>query len=216
MNDARATGESRERLLDAAERLFGELGFDGVGMRALADEAGVNLGAATYHFGGKQGLYEATLLRRFQPTQRERSALLTRAEEAAGEAVVPLEVVLDCFLRPPFMTSKKHPNFVRFLSRNLFMPPPFMVEVIRRETAEEMMRFGRAFSRALPDVPFEVLRSRIHFCLGALLVSAGRPAPMFEGEVGPSAEETLKDLVAFCAAGLRHGGPTSGEEAPSP
>ena len=48
--------ETKERLLDAAERLFGEYSYEGVGMRMLADEAKVNLGAATYHFGSKQAL----------------------------------------------------------------------------------------------------------------------------------------------------------------
>jgi hypothetical protein len=40
--------QTTERLLDAAERLFAEHGYDGVGMRALAEEAGVNLGAALH------------------------------------------------------------------------------------------------------------------------------------------------------------------------
>jgi len=36
--------ETVQRLLDTAERLFGEHGYDGVGMRILAAEAKVNLG----------------------------------------------------------------------------------------------------------------------------------------------------------------------------
>ena len=39
-----------QKLLDTAERLFGEHGYSGVGMRALAQAAKVNLAATTYHF----------------------------------------------------------------------------------------------------------------------------------------------------------------------
>jgi AcrR family transcriptional regulator len=48
------------RLLDAAERLFGEHGYNGVGLRALAGAAHVNLAATTYHFGSKKALYVET------------------------------------------------------------------------------------------------------------------------------------------------------------
>jgi TetR/AcrR family transcriptional regulator, regulator of cefoperazone and chloramphenicol sensitivity len=51
--------ETRERLLEAALRIFGELGFEGASTRALADAAGANLAAIAYHFGSKEGLYRA-------------------------------------------------------------------------------------------------------------------------------------------------------------
>lgn len=204
MNDSRNASDSVDRLLDAAERLFGELGFEGVGMRSLAEEAGVNLGAATYHFGGKQGLYEATFLRRFQPTHRERIAMLDAAETRSGGASLPLEILLECFLRPPFMTTTEHPNFVRFMARNLFMPPPFMFEIIQRETREEMRRFKNAFARALPELPPTSIKSRISFCMGALLITAARPAPIFEGSPAPDNETTFQELLKFCVAGMRN------------
>src|SRR6202034_2919125 len=53
------------RLLDAAERLFGEHGYTGVGMRALADAARANLAAPPYLSGSKNGLYVETFLPRF-------------------------------------------------------------------------------------------------------------------------------------------------------
>ena len=50
-------GSSRQRLLDAAERLFAEHGFHGVSLRTITAEAGMNLAAANYYFGGKEGLF---------------------------------------------------------------------------------------------------------------------------------------------------------------
>ncbi len=60
--DGRAalSAETRRRVIEAAIKVFGRLGFEGASTRALMDRAGANLAAIPYHFGGKQGLYRAT------------------------------------------------------------------------------------------------------------------------------------------------------------
>ncbi|HYN99390.1 MAG TPA: TetR family transcriptional regulator [Actinomycetota bacterium] len=50
---------ARARIRDAALALFGERGFDGTGMRAIAADAGVSPALVIHHFGSKQGLREA-------------------------------------------------------------------------------------------------------------------------------------------------------------
>ena len=56
----RADGiDARQRLLAAGIRLFAEHGFEKTSVRALAQAAGVNLGAISYYFGDKEGLYRA-------------------------------------------------------------------------------------------------------------------------------------------------------------
>lgn len=54
-----AESATREQLVAAGVRLFGRHGFEATGTRSLAQEAGVNLAAIVYHFGGKEGLYRA-------------------------------------------------------------------------------------------------------------------------------------------------------------
>jgi AcrR family transcriptional regulator len=58
MNQPRGT---RERLVDAARRIFADKGYEAASVREITAAAAVNLGAITYHFGSKQGLYEAVL-----------------------------------------------------------------------------------------------------------------------------------------------------------
>jgi AcrR family transcriptional regulator len=70
---------AREKLLDAAERMFGLADYDSVSTRAIAEEAGVNLAGIKYHFGGKEGLLEATI-------KRKLSRLVSFMREAAAEA----------------------------------------------------------------------------------------------------------------------------------
>lgn len=51
--------EARLRILEAALRAFGASGFKGATTRQIAEDAGVNLPALQYYFGGKEGLYLA-------------------------------------------------------------------------------------------------------------------------------------------------------------
>jgi AcrR family transcriptional regulator len=57
---ATAKGErTRERILDAALRLFDQHGWRETTMRAIAAEAGVSLGSAYYYFDSKESLIQA-------------------------------------------------------------------------------------------------------------------------------------------------------------
>lgn len=53
--------DTKGRLVEAGLKLFGLHGMEATSTRSLAREAGVNLAAIPYHFGGKQGLYRAVL-----------------------------------------------------------------------------------------------------------------------------------------------------------
>jgi AcrR family transcriptional regulator len=47
------------QIIDTAERLFAERGFDGTSVRDIADEAGINIAMISYYFGSKEKLMEA-------------------------------------------------------------------------------------------------------------------------------------------------------------
>jgi AcrR family transcriptional regulator len=53
--------DTRQRLMEAAVVAFAEKGFDSVGIREIAQNAKANPAMIAYHFGNKEGLYEATL-----------------------------------------------------------------------------------------------------------------------------------------------------------
>lgn len=54
-------GETADKIRAAATRLFAELGYAGTSVRAICNAAGANLNGVSYHFAGKQGLYQAIL-----------------------------------------------------------------------------------------------------------------------------------------------------------
>ena len=84
MTDDKQT--TKDRLLDAAEQLFAEKGFDGASIRDLAAAAGVNVAAVNYHFQGKDNLYREVIKRRFVD-QRDASlaALASLLEKTDGQ-----------------------------------------------------------------------------------------------------------------------------------
>jgi AcrR family transcriptional regulator len=203
-----STGKSAEdqptvtRLLDAAEHLFGELGYDAVGMRLLAEKAGVNLGAATYHFGTKEALYVETFMRRFRPTNAERLELLKTAGAKAGGKPLRVEAIVECMLRPPFESGLKHPAFHRFLARNLLMPPPFIHAAIIREVEPSMRAFIEVLKRSLPDVPEDLIHLRTMFAMGSLLMFTIHASEL-PGMNNPKLHKPLlREIIGYVSAGL--------------
>ncbi|OCX52409.1 hypothetical protein BEL04_13150 [Mucilaginibacter sp. PPCGB 2223] len=56
--------DKKDHILDVAERIFSELGYDGASTRAISGEAGVNMAMLNYYFGSKEGLYLAVFERK--------------------------------------------------------------------------------------------------------------------------------------------------------
>ncbi|HMC58416.1 MAG TPA: helix-turn-helix domain-containing protein, partial [Candidatus Solibacter sp.] len=90
--------DTKQKILDTAERLFGEQGYDATSLRHIIAEAGVNLAAVHYHFGSKEELLDEVVVRRAGPVNEARIAMLDRLEAAEGPPVV--EKVLEAFLLP--------------------------------------------------------------------------------------------------------------------
>ena len=195
--------ETTGRLLDTAEKLFAEYGYDGVGMRALAEEAKVNLGATTYHYGSKQALYIETFMRRFRPANAERLRLLREAEAASRGKPLPVEKIVECLLRPPFLLGLNHPHFHALLARNLFMPPAFLYPVLHKELKPNMETFIAALAKSLPAVPLDLVHTRVMFSMGALFPLSAHLGRSRVAEKPKLIEVILQELVRFVSAGLQ-------------
>ena len=70
--------QTRDRILDAAEKLFAEKGFDAVSVREITSAAKTHLSAVNYHFGSKKDLY----LEVFRSRWLERARMVRRPFEA--------------------------------------------------------------------------------------------------------------------------------------
>src|SRR5258708_28663780 len=116
--------ETRTRILDAAEELFMQHGFEGTSMRPLTTKAGVNLAAVNYHFGSKHALIEAVFRRRLDPMNVARIAELEMLE--AEERPSSPETIIRAFI-PPRLRLVEHAkgggrNFPRLLGPTCTQP----------------------------------------------------------------------------------------------
>lgn len=78
--DTKGARTSR-RILDVAEDLFGNQGYDGTSLRQIAQGAGIKEPGLYNHFAGKQSLYEAVLYRALNPMAE---ALAAHMEDASA------------------------------------------------------------------------------------------------------------------------------------
>ena len=195
--------ETKDRILDAAERAFSEFGFNGVSLRSIIADAGVNLAAVHYHFGSKEELLKAVVMRRAGPVNEERLALLDAHERAAGAGPLTLESVLEAFLLPTFRVARQPggDRVVRMVGR-LYVED-VLPQVVAGQFAQVLLRFDAALRRALPDLPQQELRWRVHLAVGAM-AQALRGAPYLPSLSEPHAEaQAVARLVGFLSAGFR-------------
>jgi AcrR family transcriptional regulator len=61
--------DKKDHILDVAERVFSDLGFDGASTRMISGEAGVNMAMLNYYFGSKEGLFLAIFERKISSFQ---------------------------------------------------------------------------------------------------------------------------------------------------
>ena len=172
-------------------------------MRALAQEAGVNLGAATYHFGSKERLYTATFLRRFRAMDTERLHQLQSARAAAKGRPIPVIKIVDCMLRPLFTIGLKHPCFHTLALRNLFFPPPFIHFALHKELESNHEVFLQELYRSLKPLSHDVIRLREMFCMGTMLAFSMHMNKLQQTQDPTLIETILKELVQFVTLGLQ-------------
>ena len=94
----RANGDqTKEKILDAAEELFGDKTFDTVSLRDITHHAGVTLALASYHFGTKDNLFVAVVARRADMLNHMRQERFHELDRAGSTDV---GAYLDAFVRP--------------------------------------------------------------------------------------------------------------------
>jgi AcrR family transcriptional regulator len=192
--------DTKSRILDAAEKLFGMNGFDSTSLRDITTAADVNLAAINYHFQSKDSLIDAIVARRIEPVNKKRLELL----EAAGPHP-SVEQILRAFIAP--VMQVKTEAMAPLIGRILSNPEMFVERVFPKHLAPVSQRFVEALSDALPDLPPSELLWRLQFSIGVLTHTMlwGRIFPKITNGVCDICDrDALVDrAVRFVAAGFR-------------
>ncbi len=202
---------TKDRILDTAERLFAEHGYDATSLRAITSEAGVNLAAVNYHFNSKESLLKALFSRRLTLLNRKRLALLEAYESEAGNGPVALQKLVRALLEPMLRMEDEGPAggraFGMLLGRMYSWPSGILTQVLVHEVRAIAGRFKEAFRRALPDLPDKELYWRVFFTIGAAAhtLAASHLLKIISNNVCDASDidAAVEELTAFVVAGLQ-------------
>ncbi|MGB3455343.1 MAG: TetR/AcrR family transcriptional regulator [Litorimonas sp.] len=203
------TGSRKTRILDSAERLFAEHGYDGVTLRQIAALAGVDVALTNYHFGSKTELFRAVFGRRAEILNQVRADALQACLAAAHPAAPTLEAVIEAYLRPlGDIQSSADDGWRHYLSLVAWVnsSTEWGNELMTAYFNPFVQDFIAALRRILPEASEEALFWGYQFLSGALTLTFAdtRRLDRLSGGRASSGEiETGYDyMIPFVAAGF--------------
>lgn len=201
------TDAIRDRILNAAERLFADRGYDGTSIRDVAAAANVQINAVGYHFGPKDALFDTVVARRATIMTAVRLNDLEEARTGAGTGPIPIETLVRAYVRP-FIESADHGdqgwrNYAALMGR--LANSSVGTEIIARHYDDTARAYLAEFRRALPDVAPENLVDGFSALVAAMLgvcANTGRRERLAETDGPLSAQSSMELLVRFHTAGF--------------
>ena len=199
----------RDRLLDVAEELFAEHGFDGTSVRELAGAAECNIAAVNYYFGGKEKLYEEVFRRHLSEMRDIRVASIERVMRDS-DGGPELEEVLRAFAEAftePLADRVKASQFMELMGREMVekcLPPDVFAKEMILPT---MSALKGALHKACPGLDESRVPFVVYSVVGQLL-HAIHAKPIIDDQEGTGVPEYdlgrfIAHVVEFSAAGIR-------------
>ncbi len=191
------------RLLDAAEKLFCEKGFDRTSVRDLTTEAKCNVAAVNYHFGGKQGLYTEMFRRQVGVVVDDCIEVIDRVMSSPSPC---LEELIRGWVTPPLKALEQ--NEPRARVQQLMVR-----EVLNRHIDPELIlkdlkdvfvrRMSEAFLRLEPGLCPQDAQLAV-FSMDALLLHPLLFMPYYLNWIqGLDSDGIINHIVRFGTAAIR-------------
>ena len=146
-------------ILDAAQELFAERGYDGASIRAITRHAGANLGAVTYHFGSKEALYHAVIASKLAPLRELVDAAADRPGSPLDRITAVVETLFDHYADDPRLPRL----ILQQIASGRPAPPParawirhlagLLSELVRAGQEKGAIRHGNPLFLALGVLP---------------------------------------------------------------
>lgn len=202
------SAHTRERILDAAEQLFADRGYDGASIRDVASKAGLQIHSIGYHFGPKESLFDMVVGRRAEIMTRLRRDALQDARDRAGKGSIPVSDLVRSYVSP-FIKSASHGdpgwrNYAALMGR--LANSPLGTEIIAKhydETARAYIaELTRSLSGADPEDVVEGFSAMVAAMLG-VCAATGRPERLSGRSQARTPEDSFETLVRFHTAGFQ-------------
>jgi len=123
--------DKRVSILDAAEKLFSELGYEGASTRQIAKEAGANMAMINYYFGSKEGVFMEIMGQRVSDFKHQ----LKEINEMEATVMEKLLLVVERYATRILCNLTFH----KMMQRELSLPQrPEMFSTIKSAMLENM------------------------------------------------------------------------------
>jgi AcrR family transcriptional regulator len=192
-----------DRLLDAAERLFCERGFDGTSVRDLTRAAQCNVAAVNYHFGNKENLYEQMFRRHLKEVFDEHRQNIERVMNGSETS---LEKFLESLFRKTLEKLPTEDNqipLMKLIVREC-LNPQLKHELVALDIVKEFFeQISECLQKLVPGL--DEKKAMMHvFAIDGLLMH-----PMLFYDLYSKLfwkvdiDELTEHIVKFAAAGIR-------------
>jgi TetR/AcrR family transcriptional regulator, regulator of cefoperazone and chloramphenicol sensitivity len=138
--------ETRQRLLNAAAKLFAEQGFNHVTIREICQVAGANVAAVNYHFRDKLGLYKEVVEMAADAMNQSKVDVLEAAERLAPEDRLRTYIRLTLH---QLLGSEQESWMEKLLARELMDPTPALDLIVEKGIKPTSQRMGAMVAELL-------------------------------------------------------------------
>ncbi len=199
---------TKEKILDVAEGLFAEYGFNDTSLRTITSKAGVNLASVNYHFGDKKTLVRAVLNRYLEAFMPEMKQSLERLNERDD---YDMAEVFEALRSPLRSLSELRPNgtsrFMLLIGRGYTDVQGHLRWFITNRYNDVLTLFTDSVLKANPNLTRETLFWRLHFTLGTCvftMASSQALAEIAENDFGSKVDpkSVVDQLIPYLAAGV--------------
>jgi len=162
---------TKNKILDAADVLFADKGFNGTSLREITSQANVNLAAVNYHFGSKKELIKAVMSRYMDELSPQlESALLLICQ---SDVKPSLDDVFSAFIAPLLNLNEFKVNgtstFLQLLGRGYTDSQGFLRWFLTTQYPNVFTHFTKAVKIAYPELSTEEMFWRLHFTMGTIV-----------------------------------------------
>jgi AcrR family transcriptional regulator len=200
----------KDRILDAAERLFARHGFYGVSVRDITEAADVDVALVSYHFGGKRELFAAVFQRRAEQLNPERLAMLENVRRNALPGTPTLVEIVYAFTYPLLERSARGgPGWKSYfaLLAQVNNSPEWGPVLMTKHFDPLVEKFIAVLREALPGCAAREIYWGYQFLTGALTLTfaeTGRLDRLSGGLCKSSDLDSVHERLApFVAAGFQ-------------
>lgn len=212
----------RERIIAAAESIFGRKGFKAATVREICCTAGVNLAAVNYYFGDKTELYRVVVSGLVERTFKHYPADqgTTQDDPPEKRLKVFIRAVLLRLLAPGGLAGLQDQS--RLLAREMADPSPALDSIIQASVRPQVALLVDILTRMLgPDVPrecvmrcaFSIIGQCFYYGLAAPIVTRLHPADLTDPA---TIDDLCGHIAAFSLGGLENLRRQPAEKPPSP